>query len=436
MKKILFIENRQRTWVWQWMADFLEENGCEVYWIVENHYFKPRGKNVYVIPYPTKKDIQIAKVKGMPQQLFDYVTYVDRNIYCFKCKSTDYIYYYYNAIRDIILSIRPDITIGESTLVHELLSIFICKQEGFLFLHPSSCRYPVDNFSFYLYNTLEPFMGSGESLSYEEALLIANNIANRIIQPSYMSKNTFSWKKYFEIQYNKLLFTYCYFRGERYCTPSPWRKIQLNAQRKKLLKKWELLTSERPWEMEIKEKFVVMYPMQMQPEANLDVWGYPYRNQADTIKRIADQLKDDEILLVKPNPKVKYELTEELLSLLTSYDNISIIPISTSMTEVFPKTNIVVAVTGTITIECIVSNKPVVTLINTLNNKQRNCLYLDDLMKFRQCIEKVKSGNFETITDKERTDFIQELAAKSYKGSPYTYYRNKGAQKALLDILK
>ncbi len=433
--KIVFIENRQRTRGWVWMADFLKGKGCEIYWVVENHYYAPRRENVYIIPYPSIEEIQTAKEKGMPTEIYDYISFTDRNINHFGCKSADHYYYYYSQIKGYMLSIKPDIVIGECTQFHELLTISICREIGILYLQPSTCRYPVDRFSFYLYDTQEPYKGSGEEYTYEYALQTANNIANRSTVPSYMIKPAFSLKKWLEVQKEKLIHTYCYYSGERYCTPSPIRKRELNQHRDTLVKIWNQLADEKQWESHIDNKFVVMYPMQMQPEANLDVWGYPYKDQAATIKKIADQLYEDEILVVKPNPKAKYELTDELLSLVSARDNILIVPISTPMGVVFEKTNLVVVVTGTITMECIVSNKPVVTLANTMNNTQRNCPYLADLTKLRPYIQSAKNGKYEKLSDSERVAYINKIVKTSYKGNPYTLTNDIGMENALINIL-
>ena len=54
-----------------------------------------------------------------------------------------------NTISNAIEKIKPDLVFGESTLFHELLVINACKSRGILYLHPSSCRYPTNRFSFY-----------------------------------------------------------------------------------------------------------------------------------------------------------------------------------------------------------------------------------------------------------------------------------------------
>ena len=71
-RRILFVENRYRTYFWEEMANRLEKDGHEIYFIVENHAFVPKRKNVYVIPYPVRKNlneinsrIEFEKIKAL-----------------------------------------------------------------------------------------------------------------------------------------------------------------------------------------------------------------------------------------------------------------------------------------------------------------------------------------------------------------------------------
>ena len=68
MKKIVFIENRYRTLFWGRMAGLLEEEGYEVFFIVENHSFSPHRKNVYQIPYPAVDDLKSAEDRGLSKK--------------------------------------------------------------------------------------------------------------------------------------------------------------------------------------------------------------------------------------------------------------------------------------------------------------------------------------------------------------------------------
>ena len=99
--------------------------------------------------------------------------------------------------------------------------------------------------------------------------------------------------------------------------------------------------------------------MQLQPEANLDVHGNLSRNQVLIIKEISSALPENWHLLVKTNPKSKYEMNSQLLDLVKESDNIAPLKSTTKMSDIFSNVDIVITVTGTIAQECFFSDKPV-----------------------------------------------------------------------------
>jgi len=433
MKRIIFIENRLQTYTWEWMVNHLDNNGHKVHWIVENHHFIPKKGVVHIIPYPHNSDIEVNN-DIMPEGLREYISDTDRNFNYFGHKDTSHYSYYYGKIKEIIDSVKPDFVFGECTEFHELIASLYCKSVGIIYLNLSSCRYPVDRFAFYQYNTFEPYKGSNESYSYSDALALANEIANRSTQPFYMAPHKFSISDYMINLKYKVVNTICYFAGEKYCTPSPFRKYLLEKRLKRLVKMW-VKSANEDWRSKIAGRFVVMYPMQMQPESNIDVTGHPYQNQTNTIKTISELLYDDELLIVKPNPHAKYELTEEMMEVIHSSPNIVIVPFSTAMGEVLPCSDLVLTITGTIAIECILSNKPVVTMIKTINNNQDNCKYLKDFSQLRSQIDAVKSNRFPQISDEKKVEFVNKLVSTSYKGYPYGLKVDNNVLDALDKIL-
>ena len=89
MKKIVFIENRYRTLFWGRMAGLLEEEGYEVFFIVENHSFSPHRKNVYQIPYPAVDDLKSAEDR--PE--FVKIRHSDRALNYFRLGSSSHYGY-------------------------------------------------------------------------------------------------------------------------------------------------------------------------------------------------------------------------------------------------------------------------------------------------------------------------------------------------------
>lgn len=427
--KIIFIENRFRTIFWREIASLLRKDGHEVRFIIQNKSYHTDAKNDVFIPYP-------KSIKGDTNDARNFLLIEsDRNINYFKHKGTAHYDYYRNKIEEIIDEIQPDIIFGESTAFHELITIDICKERKILYLHPSTNRYPSGRFSFYLYDTLDPFKGSGEELCEKEASSIVNAIAHRTTRPFYMEKRKINLSSRFKRAKELILLTKSYIAGEHYNTPNPITKREIEKLKQSNIVRWDTLAKERNVDLQTL-KFKILYPMQMQPEANLDVWGRPFRNQLQTIKQLVDNTPEEISIVVKPNPKSKYELTPELLEYINSEKRIIPISHNTSMDNVLPSIDLVVTVTGTIAIECILSNKPVVTLIRTINNNQENCLYLNSINEISSITQSIMNAVFPTITEEEKHQFINILTSTSYPGYPYETHLTKENLQNCLNAFK
>lgn len=414
MKKILFIENRYRTLFWSEMAKLLEKKGYKVFFVVENHLFKPSHQNVYVIPYPHKRNLIISE--NHPE--FVKIQQSDRALNYFGLSSDSHYSYYYAQLKMIVEKVKPDIVFGESTAFHELLMIEICKQKKILYLHPSSCRYPIGRFSFYKYDTLEPYSGSGEILEDEKALEVIHSIIYRKVIPDYMEKRKINFLVRYHRLRELLKLSFAYYTGEHYDTPSPLIKYKIEKSRKRNIKKWDLI-ARRNGSLAEDTRFKILYPLQMQPEANLDVWGRKYNDQLKVIENILAATDKNVIVVVKPNPKSKYELTKKLIDFLESNERVVMIGHWERIGEIFPIVDLVVTVTGTIAMECIWSDKPVVTLVNTLYNRVRSAVYLKDFNRLQTIVDSVRRDNFPQIRDKEKIDFINLINQTSFEGMPY-----------------
>ena len=66
--KILFVENRYKTALWEVIAKEYEKLGHEIYWIVQNPMFKTSFGNVSILPFP--KQINFKKFSLMTITLF------------------------------------------------------------------------------------------------------------------------------------------------------------------------------------------------------------------------------------------------------------------------------------------------------------------------------------------------------------------------------
>jgi hypothetical protein len=94
------------------------------------------------------------------------------------------------------------------------------------------------------------------------------------------------------------------------------------------------------------------------------------------------------------------------------------------MDDVLPLIDLVVTVTGTIAIECVLSNKPVVTLVKTINNKAKNCKFIESIgIDLPEVIDLVKNNVFDVLTLEEKVNFINIINKSSFNGiisDPFT----------------
>ena len=408
--KVLFIENRYKTFLYEAIAIELEKEGHDVFWLIQNKDYQPKSDRKYIIPYPKKTTKKYDKIKEVEE-----VILIDRQQNFFKKENKSYFYQYYFKIKEKLNELKPDIVFGESTAFHELLTINLCKKNETLYLNPSSCRYPIGRFSFYKYDTLEPYLGSLEVMQQNKANEIINQIMFRTTTPDYMKKikqqNGFK---------DKLTKIKSYIAGERYNTPNPIVKYFVEKEKEKTIQEWDAKIKQK---IKKKAAFKILYPLQMQPEANIDVWGKKYRNQSKLIEDLLEHLPKNTDLYVKPNPKSKYELSNELISIVERNKNIISLHHSSKMDDVLPEMDLVVTVTGTIAIECILINKPVITLVKTINNQSKNCVFIPDIKKITNIVEVIKSNSFYKNTLEEKVNFINLLNKTSYKGivtDPFT----------------
>lgn len=405
--KLLFIENRHKTFLFELISNQLGKYGHEIHWLIQNKQFMPSGNaKKYIIDYPLT---QINNYKK--DEAIEEVIKSDRQFNHFNKQDTSYFYYYNDKIERYLKELKPDVVFGESTAFHELLTINNCKKQQILYLNPSTCRYPIGRFSFYKYNTLEPYLGSTEVLSDEAANDVINQIVDRKTTPDYMKPSPASKRTIIKDKAKKI---YGYAKGEKYNTPSPLIKYKIEKEKDNNIKLWDAFAKDK---LDIVNKTILLYPLQMQPEANIDVWGREHRDQLQLIKSISNIIPDDVVLVVKPNPKSKYELSRDLVDYVQNSSNIIALQHKVKMNEIFPYVDLVVTVTGTIAIECVLSNKPVATMTHTINNYAKNCIYIKNITPGLQTvIDDVKNNTFHRISNQEKINFINVLNSTSYKG--------------------
>ncbi len=345
MGTFLFIENREKTWFWDAVAAELERRGHKISWIVQNPMFTPkltRG-DVHVIPFPRADQMRPYDFTRNP------VLEAERGLRYFEAGSGHFAYYE-EQIDAIIEAVQPDISIGELTLFHELITIERLAARGMVFIHPSAERFPQGRFGLHIGRTQVPYCLSGNLLDQDDANQLSENIRTRREVLIYMQSASFrsrlrSLAKWF---LGRLRVSYGRWRGEKFNTPSARRKLALTRATRALCARWQAASSLiQPGER------AILYPMQMQPESSIDVWGYPYFDQVALIKRLLAASPEDLIIALKANPKSKYEMSARLVEFAIRHPRIRLLPLETKMDQAQPLCIGAITVCGTVGLEAV-----------------------------------------------------------------------------------
>lgn len=318
--RVAVVENRGKTAFWAEVARALMAGGHSVGWIVQNPSYAPGGVGeTFLLGFPSVADMVDAPV---PE-----VVSTDRRRQFFGAGSRHYTYYT-RRVAEALDQLRPGAVIGEPTLMHELLTIAECRHRAIPYLHPTMTRYPDGRFNVLDGDTQIPIMGSGEAWAQNRLNKLASAISEGRNLPSYMAKPTAMAAQIRQLRRarGQALTALGWLRGERFNTPSPARKIALQQMLKENLESWAALAR-----MPDDAGPVILCPLQMQPEANIDAWDRPYSDQAAFVQRLLAALPKDGAVAVKANPKSKYEASAEMIALARREQRVVLLPLECPM---------------------------------------------------------------------------------------------------------
>ncbi len=410
--KLLFVENRSATWVHEAVARRLAADGHEIHWLVQNPVFAPRWGQVHLLAFPPRGGA-MAETDS-----YAWLRRTDRGVLHFGVRGDHYAHYDC-CIAAVLKIVAPDVVFGEPTEFHELLTIACARKIGLPYLSPNVTRYPTNRLAFHAYDTLDPVGGDGSTMSDDEADALIDAIRMRQVVPSYMRPpERVTRSQSAGPLALKLRITAGWLAGERFNTPSPVRKLALNRTQRRQRLFWErraerrasdwprLLDRMQPW---------VLYALQMQPESNIDVWGTPWNDQAEIIRRAARSLAEHgAMLVVKPNPKSKYEMSPRLNEVMDSEANVLGLAHATPMGEVFPLAPLVLAVTGTVLLESIFAGKPVAVLGGHGMRDYPGVTGIESPEDLPPVLDAATKGRACAATRHEARSLLQYLHATSY----------------------
>ena len=95
-----------------------------------------------------------------------------------------------------------------------------------------------------------------------------------------------------------------------------------------------------------------------------------------------------------------------------------------AMDAIFNDTDLFLTVNGTIALECIFTNKPVLSLVNVFFNNASNCVFLENFISLQKYILKIQNHTFPSLLDNEKVIFLNLLCKTSFKGVVSDFINN------------
>ncbi|MDG5800524.1 hypothetical protein QA597_09160 [Marinilabiliaceae bacterium ANBcel2] len=423
MAKFIFSEVRAKTATLDKVAGELIKEGHQVIWVVQNHLFNPSNySKKYLLSYPSKRDID--QYKHIEKPFFKHIRACDRMLLYFNHDGS-YYGYYYKLIEDIYNNEAPDYVIGEVGNFHTHMLCMLCRETKIPFYDIVSSRYPLGRISFHLYDEYNPVViNSEDDQQWDESYInsLVESISFRNIKPDYMK-----WvdKGMWRLKVKRLPYRFRllleYLRGERFCTHNPL--VYLNRRIKIAGNLSAVKRSAKGIDFfKNQNKKILLFPMQMQPELNLDVWGNRFRDQEKLVKEIASVLPYDWILVVKINPKAREDLNNDLAKEVNELPNTYFVNPLTDMKEIDEISDCAITVTGTIALERIIRGEPVIILANSFLVKEKFGVGVDRVEAVGEILENFNREEF-VKNQIDGYSMVKELLKRSMPGrmgSPLT----------------
>lgn len=387
----------------------MRARGHSISWIVQNPVYRPRkaiksGDNICELPFPSRRTL--PSQCEIPRELSR-----DRGRIYFGSGSAHYDHYQ-NVISAALDKLQPDIVIGEPTLFHELITLRNCNTRNIPYLHPTMNRYPNGRFTVFKGNTQLPARQGTEQLPENDARNYAASIGNGKTTPSYMHHP--SKKERIRRQISRFISLVQVWvgrlRGEKYNTPSLRNKRAMTRTLKRNLAIWRhCAQSTCPTQK------AILYPLQMQPEANIDVWGYPWSDQLETIRAMLEHTPEDVSVLIKANPKSKYELAEQLLALADKTERMILLPLEMTMLDAQNLSLGSLTVSGTVGLEAVFGKGRCLSLRHPILQSKFPEFHAPNIREAMYRLLNVPSDGVGSVN--KGTQLMQEFTASSFSGT-------------------
>ena len=165
------------------------------------------------------------------------------------------------------------------------------------------------------------------------------------------------------------------------------------------------------------ESKVIFFPGQVDEDVNITRYS-KYKNVAEAVQLVLDEMPEDYYLVVKPHPKSKENSQKRLSDLIHSYENLRIVN-DVNIWDIIEISDLVISINSTVAFEALLRNKKVLLLGDGVLSKTGLCKKVTNL-ELRSEIDKCIKSKLQSTTD-----YIKALSFVNFVRENYYIFRNE-----------
>lgn len=414
---VCFIANFNKTYFFHELAQELQRNGYEVFWVVVNsklyrflqeHY--PQEKVLYI----SKKHIRQPAEKIGEFKLNELI-YGDRSLKYTPEKALPFLVHIQKPLYNFFLQNEIRFVVGEVNWAHEILIHRIISRHEELrctFLNPHTIRIPNGRFAFFTDEYQTEMLANNEEVerggeSYPPI---------KVEKPAYLKLNDSLVRKSRTFK-ERLMKLKRFVTEENIDDDDPTliseREIRLKIRSAEELNKELYRMVDTVPLSQVQNLPYVFLALHKQPEASIDVLGRYYEDQYQNIINIWRVLPDDWILLVKEHTNALGDRGLQFYRKLSKIRNVLFLDEATDSHEAIRRSRLVVSVSGTVAYEAALMGKPAWTFAPTFFNRLATCRHITlEMLKNTSTIHQLLDDS----TGMNLEEFTRFLYHHSFEG--------------------
>ena len=175
------------------------------------------------------------------------------------------------------------------------------------------------------------------------------------------------------------------------------------------------------YDMQVSNNYL-LYLMQRQPEATIDLYGGYYSNQTELIKNISRACPSTHDIFIKLHPNGMGEFPFFELYKISKLNRVKLIKYSEESLDLIKNCSCVITVSGTAGIEASILGKPVFLLSDVYYERLNGVSRINNFNELRESIVEITTKNeqFEFIESDKELNYLYENSFEGIIGDPVT----------------